>query len=474
MKTHIIVSLSVFLLFLACGKSAEVVVVDDNTNILPSNNPATTQTKTPTPVVDNFNKIVIGEPANILTLDPLFATTSSELRVISLIYDGLTSFGKNGNIEPAIAKKWTTTRDSLTYTFTLNENAIYHSSKYIPGWHSRPVSPNDVINVFKRMGKISVPHHAASLFGTIDGFKPYTLEQTQIKNPAARVINSIKGISSPNDSTVIFKLNKPDANFIKNLAHPWASIYPTKSLPTNNSPIQNPVGTGSFYLDQKQSNTLILASFENAFNKKSIPDRVDIVYGKNERDLYQDFAKGTLDALVEVTPAIFKQVTDSTGSLDVIFSNAFNLTTQNTNRPITLNYNPSSNTDQVYEFLASSNAIPSFDASLGTIKYATQQSFNKPLPKQTITFSFTEDPTELYLINIIGNTLSSNNNTVVLSSSYAMADVVSFSMQQFNNAQPVLTWQYPVHILSHKTVTGIKISQTYWNISFDGATQNQQ
>ena len=466
--------LSSLLLLFACGKSTEVVIVDGSSNILPDINSTNNQTKVSSNLQDDFNKIVIGEPGNIHSLDPLFAQSSSELRTLSLIYDGLTDLDNTGNIIPAIAKKWTVTRDSLTYTFTINEHAFFHDDNRFNGGTGRSVNSSDVANVFKRMAQLQVPESAASLFMSIDGFKTFFLEQTKIKAPSKRVINSIKGIATPNDSTVVFRLAERDSNFLSNLAHPLASIYPSESLSQNNSPISKPIGSGPFYVAQQKPNTLILAAFDDAITSKNLPNRVDVVFGKKEEELYQDFAKGEVDALIEISPATFKQVTDSTGNLDAVFSTAFSLQSQEVTRPITLNYNVKSQNEDLYTFLTTQGSLLSaFDTRLGNISYSSKSTSNKTLSEQTVYVSYTEDPAELYLVNTVADILSAENNTVVLSSSYAVSDNIRFSTSTFSEAIPLVKWEYPIQILSKPSVSGININHTFWNISFDGAKITQ-
>lgn len=474
MKTSILFILSSLLLLFACGKSTEVFVVNDSSNILPDEKAAANQPKPILTQQDDFSKIVIGESGDIKTLDPLFASSSSELRAVSLIYDGLTSLNSSGKIVPAIAKKWNITRDSLTYTFTLNENAFFHDDNRFTSGNGRAVSTNDVINAFKRMAEIHIPDKAASMFMNIDGFKPFYLEQTDIKIPSARVINNIKGIVVRNDSTLEFRLMNPDANFLNKLAHPLASIYPPESLSPNKLPISKPIGSGAFYVAQQSKNLLILAAFEDALDSPNSPNRVDIIFGKKEPELYQAFTKGDIDALVEISPASFKQVTDSTGRLDFIFSEVFRLDHQNVVHPISLNYNPASNNNPLFNFLTSQQALlPTFNSRFGNISYPQKNTIKSTLSNQTVYISYTEHPTELFLINAIADVLSAENSTIVLSSSYAVSENINLSTRDFSGAQHLLTWEYPVQILSHKSVSGISINYSYWNISFNGAKSEQ-
>ncbi len=459
--------------FFSCGKSTEVTIVDDSNDVLPSENPIDNR-----PIenrqTESFRKIAIGESGEIQTLDPLFANSGSELRVVAMIYDGLTKLDDNGTPIGAIAKKWSITRDSLTYKFTLRDNIFFHNDVRFTSGLGRQVTPDDILMNFRRMASLEVPDNAAGMFKNIIGFNAFHSEQTNIKIPGNRVITSIEGMSSDTDSTITFRLSKTDPDFLKKLAHPWASVYPRESLPQNKLPISRPIGTGEFYLAQRQDNVLILASFDNYFTELDLPTRIDLTFGKKESDIYQDFAKGSIDAIIEPSPKTLLQVTDSSGNTDPIFSEKYILTNQGVFNSIKVYYNPESENSPFKEFLSSrSPDFANFEPFLGQVKLLNPSDSSANLENNSVQFAYTENPAELYLIDKIADQFSAQGLTVTLNSSYAVTDLVSFSTRIFPDAEAVLKWDYPVFILSKKNVDGITISETPWNISFDGATVNQ-
>lgn len=102
MRFKAISILCLLFLIVSCGKSTEVTIVDDSSGMLPSDKAGDATKRAE--VQDDFTNLKIGELNNIQTLDPLFATTSSEFRINALIYDGLTQIDSNGDVKPAIAK----------------------------------------------------------------------------------------------------------------------------------------------------------------------------------------------------------------------------------------------------------------------------------------------------------------------------------------------------------------------------------
>jgi ABC-type transport system substrate-binding protein len=459
------------LLLLSCGKSTEVTIVDGSAGILPDEKPSNASTTQKTTSQDDFTVIKIGEPNSIHTLDPLFGTNNSEFRTLSLIYDGLTKIDMNGNVKPAIAKKWAISRDSLRYTFTIHDNVFYHSDSRFTSGIGRKVIPEDIIMNFERMASILVPDNAAEMFTSIKGFKSFHTEQTFIKIPENRTINSIEGITAPNDSTITIQLSKKDKDLLKKLAHPLASIYPKESLPTDKTPITKPIGTGSYYLAQQKSKLLILASNDDYFQSQEVPTRIDITHGKKEADLYQDFAKGNLDALIEIGPGTITQLTDSTGKLDFMYQSEFNLYDSSVKSEVNFYYNPQSESNNVETFLRSQTKdFLNFDRALGEVIIKDPRSSVDSLEKQNVHIAFTDNPAEVYLTDAIAKKLAGNRATVVMNSSYAITDEVTFSTKYFPSAQQTIVWKKPVLILTKEGVTGIKVSHYPWNISFDGST----
>lgn len=465
MKLRIAVIIVFAGLFISCGKSAEVTIVDDSSAMLPSENGQKQQGKTA--IQDDFTVLKIGEGNKIRTLDPLFASSTSELRVLSLVYDGLTQLSKSGNIEGAIAKKWTVSRDSLRYTFTFRDNIFYHSDSRFPSGIGRQVTPEDVVTNFERMASILVPDNAAAMFSNIEGFNAFHSEQTHIKIPSDRTIKSIDGISVSNDSTLVIKLVKKDSKFLEKLAHPIASIYPKESLPVDKSPIFNPIGTGSYYLAQRKDNLLILASSDDYFIDENAPTRIDIIHGKKESELFQDFAKGELNALIEIGAGTITQVTDTTGKIDPIYKSVFTLNQPDVYSSINLYYNPDSEYSSLYSFLGDPrNSLINFEPSLGKVVLKNIQQQQDSLVMNTAYVAYTENPDEVFMIDAIAQKLSSNGVNVVMSSSYAVTNEVSFSTAYFPQAQPTIVWKKPVYILSKINTSGITLAYTPWNISF--------
>lgn len=165
---------------------------------------------------------------------PTFNASSSMLfnRLIEFKY-GTTE------IEPALAKSWTISKDGKTYQFKLRENVSFHSTKDFKP--TRTMNADDVIFSFERMRDKSHPFHKVS-GGAYEYFQSIGM---------GSLIASIRKV---NDLTVEFKLTRPHSPFLTDLATSFAVIHSKEygDQLLKNKTLQkmdvDPVGTGPFKL----------------------------------------------------------------------------------------------------------------------------------------------------------------------------------------------------------------------------------
>ncbi|MBY9079675.1 peptide ABC transporter substrate-binding protein [Paenibacillus sp. HN-1] len=69
--------------------------------------------------------------ANPISLDPALTAESISDVVIRGIMEGLVRTGKNGEIQPAVAKSWTVSQDGKTYTFKLRSGAVWTNKQKV-------------------------------------------------------------------------------------------------------------------------------------------------------------------------------------------------------------------------------------------------------------------------------------------------------------------------------------------------------
>lgn len=86
-----------------------------------------------------LNKDNSSEPS---TLDPSLAYENLGANIIRDLFEGLVTISPSGNIAPGVASSWTHSKDGLTYTFKLRENAKWSDGSQ--------VTANDFVYSFKR------------------------------------------------------------------------------------------------------------------------------------------------------------------------------------------------------------------------------------------------------------------------------------------------------------------------------------
>ncbi len=454
-------------LFMSCGKGAETVTVRSSPSELFES--SDTLVAGADAEEESFAHLRLGEIAAIESLDPLFAESYSEFRVLNLIYQGLVTLDDNGQTVPALAKSWTVNNDSTRFTFHLDTRAYFHDSPVFSNGNGRRVVADDVKFIFNRMAFVQVPRFAGNYFNDIRGFKNYRNELMYVKNPAKQVIDSVEGISVQNDSTIVFDLNSSAPDFLYRLAHPRASVYAKESVPEANGPLQRSVGSGAFYFVKQEDSTHILALNDEYRGEKPELDRLDIISGLDESALFQNFVKKQLDALIETGPSTMLTIADSAGNLQSGIYPHFKIvkSTQGASAIYSLFFNQRSGQQQnVYDFISSLDveALTETDA-LGRVSISHADSTSpQSRPDRQFIVTHTEHKTMLYLISKVAQAAVSRGISFGMLPSYAISDDVTFTARPYPGTKEVLRWRYPVYVLSGQRVSGIKVLYEPWKL----------
>jgi dipeptide transport system substrate-binding protein len=188
-----------------------------------------------------------GSPENFT---PAMNTTGTSFDAARPVYNTLVQF-KPGTteVEPALAEGWEVSADGLTITFHLRKGVKFHSgvNNFSP---SRDFNADDVIWSFDRMWKPDHPYAKVS-GGAYDYFNDMSMPDL------------LESITKADDNTVVFKLKKPNAPMLANLAMDFASIGSAEyadTLSKAGTPEQFdqvPVGTGPFTFVAYQKDAVI-------------------------------------------------------------------------------------------------------------------------------------------------------------------------------------------------------------------------
>lgn len=219
---------------------------------------------------------VIGSPRFI---NPLLASSDIDKDLTSLVYSGLLKADSKGNLTPDLAESYVVSNDSLTYTFKIRANAVFHDGT--------KVTADDVV---------------------------FTIEKAQdsdLKSPREANWTGVK-VEKIDNTTVSFTLKQPYSAFIQNTTigilpkEIWnkASIeeFPFSQFNTK------PVGTGPYKVDYITYTSSGLPSEYHlvSFNKyalgKPFITKLVIKSYQNEKDLIQAYKNGDIESLHSISP----------------------------------------------------------------------------------------------------------------------------------------------------------------------------
>jgi len=156
--------------------------------------------------------ITIGMALEPPNLDPTGGAAAAIDEVVyANVFEGLTRFGADGSVNPALASEWAIEQDGKRYVFTLQTGVKYHDGA--------DFTADDV--------KFSLDRARAE-------------EST---NAQKGLFSNIVDVEVIDDATVAVNLENPDGNLLFNLAWGDAIILDTDSA---ESAATDPVGTGPF------------------------------------------------------------------------------------------------------------------------------------------------------------------------------------------------------------------------------------
>ncbi|GGM08087.1 MULTISPECIES: ABC transporter substrate-binding protein [Micromonospora] len=156
-----------------------------------------------------LNAAIGGEPDQ---LDPHRTSAYYSFQVLENVYDTLVEPDADLKMAPALATRWTTSDDQLTWTFTLREGVRFSDGS--------PLTADDVVYSYTRI---------------IDG-----------KLNAAYKFETVRSVTATDPATVVVTLTAPTPNLLANLGGFKGVAIVKKSNVESGEITTKPVGTGPF------------------------------------------------------------------------------------------------------------------------------------------------------------------------------------------------------------------------------------
>ena len=199
----------------------------------PQHTPTTTPSPASNPATDYSNRTLrIAVNTEIDSFDPYISAAADTQAIMMNVFEGLTMTDPQGNIIPALAKKWDISEDEKIYTFYLEENVNFHNGEAF--------NADDVIFSLKRLSGLDGGKAASSKF------------------------EDIASVEKTNDYTAIVTLNNADASFLAKCMTPIIPEGYTEQA-------EKPIGTGPYKFVAFQPGQLTrLALNEDYYNKENL------------------------------------------------------------------------------------------------------------------------------------------------------------------------------------------------------------
>lgn len=175
---------------------------------------------------------IVLEPPN---LDPTGgAAAATDEVVYANVFEGLTRFGPNGTIEPALAERWDIEGDGRVYVFHLQDGVTFHDG-----------ADFDASDVVFTLDRARAPDST---------------------NAQKVLFQGIETVEAVDPQTVQVTLTAPDGNFPFKMAWGDAVMLDPASV---GSLATKPVGTGPFRFDRwVQGDRIVLQAFDGYWGEK--------------------------------------------------------------------------------------------------------------------------------------------------------------------------------------------------------------
>jgi ABC-type transport system substrate-binding protein len=211
------------------------------------------------------------------SFDPALSTDVPTGRAVGYVFEGLTRFSPDAQVEPALASSWTVSPDGRIWRFTLRRNVKFHDGSAFTAQH--------VVNSFTRVLDPKTRGGRGWPLFPIAGATDF----------AAGKATSIRGLRALNDSTIEITLAEPFAIFPKLLAMPVASIVPS-TIPADFG--EKPVGTGPWMLQAWKHDDFVRFVRNNAYwGDKPLQDTLVARIIPEPSTAVAEFEAGNVDIL---------------------------------------------------------------------------------------------------------------------------------------------------------------------------------
>lgn len=201
-------------------------------------------------------------------LDPRVGIDAQSERIDELIFDALLTRDEHLTVQPGLAETWEIPNPQ-TYIFHLHRGVTFHNGQ--------PLTSRDVKWTFDSM------------------------LQGQIRSTKSSAYRYIERIETPDDFTVVFRLNEPYATLLWNLSEGAIGIVPYGTLAEIT---RKPVGSGPFkFVNAEPDKEVILERNDNYWGPKARLARVRLAVVPDPTTRALELRKGSADLAINAFAA---------------------------------------------------------------------------------------------------------------------------------------------------------------------------
>jgi peptide/nickel transport system substrate-binding protein len=227
-------------------------------------------------------------------LDPRQTTTQEGYVAAANVYDTLVLYELgSAKLRPGLAESWVISKDGLTYTFHLRKGVKFHDGG--------DFNADAVVTWFNSVK---------------EGAPGSQFDATRMSYMPPFVTSIIDSVTKVDDATVTFKLPKPYAPLLANLAIPIAGIPSPAAIEKYKLDLgTNPSGTGAFMLaspdDWTRDSQIVLTANPNYWGGAPSIQKLVFKIAPESATRLQQVESGETDVTIFLTPDDVKKARDN-------------------------------------------------------------------------------------------------------------------------------------------------------------------
>jgi oligopeptide transport system substrate-binding protein len=215
------------------------------------------------------------------TLDPARIRDVYGISVAQQLFDGLVQFDQTLAVAPALAQFWTSSRDGLTWTFTLRKGVRFH--------HGREATADDVVYSFTRILDPKTRSGASDLFANVRGAQEFREGRA----------SHVSGLVALGRYTAQITLSEAFPPFVSVLAEGHVKIVPREVVERQGEAFgMQPIGTGPFrFVRWNRGSEIVLEANPDYYDGPPKVSRVvyRIFRSGDHAGMYEEFRRGRLE-----------------------------------------------------------------------------------------------------------------------------------------------------------------------------------